>query len=115
MIAAFDSPDTSYEQIFPLGQPFKSQYALYAMREYMDSAVRRLKEAVATSAPEQKSAITDAYLDALVRVRKLVVAAISDPDVIDSSGSEVLKNRLAFTLMNTYLLTLRGMYFSNSP
>ncbi|KAF5521773.1 Ubiquitin carboxyl-terminal hydrolase 34 [Colletotrichum aenigma] len=107
MIAAFDSPDTSYEQIFPLGQPFKSQYALYAMREYMDSAVRRLKEAVATSAPEQKSAITDAYLDALVRVRKLVVAAISDPDVIDSSGSEVLKNRLAFTLMNTYLLTLR--------
>ncbi|KAF9874053.1 ubiquitin carboxyl-terminal hydrolase [Colletotrichum karsti] len=106
MLAAFDSPDTSYRQIFPLGQPFKCLYALYAMREYMDSAGRRLKEASSTPATRDDAAV-DAYLEALVRVRRLVVSAISDPELIESCASEMLKSRLTFSLMNAYTLTFR--------
>ncbi|KAF6837892.1 ubiquitin carboxyl-terminal hydrolase [Colletotrichum plurivorum] len=110
MLSEFDSPDTSYQQIFPPGQPFKSLYAMHAMKEYMDGAARRLKDAVSglsVSSDDERRAV-EAYLDALVRVRKLVVAAISDPVIIDSCESEALKNRLVFCLMNIYMLTFRG-------
>ncbi|KAL0931794.1 ubiquitin carboxyl-terminal hydrolase [Colletotrichum truncatum] len=105
MLAAFDSPDTSYHQIFPLGHTFKSLYAIYAMKEYMDSAARQLKEATSTISDDEVA--VELYLEALVRVRHLVVAAISDPAIIDSCPSETLKNRLTFSLMNAYMLTLR--------
>ncbi|OLN94047.1 Ubiquitin carboxyl-terminal hydrolase 34 [Colletotrichum chlorophyti] len=109
MLAAFDSPDTSYQQVFPAGQPFKSLYALYAMKDFIDTAARRLKdsESVVSDGDDPR---VKAYLDALFRVRKLVVAAISDGEVLGSCTTEVLKNRLAFNLMNIYGLTFRGMF-----
>lgn len=62
---------------------------------------------------DQRAAV-EAYLDALVRVRKLAVAAISDPMILDSCVSETLKSRLIFTLMNIYMLTFRGEHRSIS-
>ncbi|OHW90504.1 ubiquitin carboxyl-terminal hydrolase [Colletotrichum incanum] len=106
MLAAFDSPDTSYQQIFPPGQPFKSLYALYAMTEYMGTAGRRLKESE-SSIYDAGDPKVKAYLDALARVRALAVAAISDREILDGCASEALKNRLTFNLMNVYGLTFR--------
>ncbi|KAK2025583.1 ubiquitin carboxyl-terminal hydrolase [Colletotrichum zoysiae] len=106
MLAAFDSPDTSYRQIFPTGQPFKSLYALYAMTEYIATAGRRLRE-VQSSIYHADDARVVAYLEALVRVRALVVEAISDRDILEGCASEALKNRLTFNLMNVYGLTFK--------
>ncbi|GKT43979.1 uncharacterized protein ColSpa_04160 [Colletotrichum spaethianum] len=106
MLAAFDSSGTSYQQIFPSGQPFKSLYALYAMTEYIGTAGRRLKESESSISDAGDSKIR-AYLEALARVRTLVVAAISDREILDGCGSEALKNRLTFNLMNVYGLTFR--------
>ncbi|KAK2011477.1 ubiquitin carboxyl-terminal hydrolase [Colletotrichum eremochloae] len=106
MLAAFDSPDTSYQQIFPLGQPFKSLYALYAMTEYIATAGRRLREAE-SSISDADDARVGTYIEALVRVRALVVAAISDRDILGGCASEALKNRLTFNLMNVYGLTFK--------
>ncbi|KAL2881375.1 hypothetical protein SGCOL_003325 [Colletotrichum sp. CLE4] len=106
MLATFDSPDASYRQVFPSGQPFKSLYALYAMTEYIGAAGRRLNEAMATLA-DTVDADVDAYLDALVRVRALVVAAISDREILGDCASGALQNRLTYNLMNVYGLTFR--------
>ncbi|KAK1598546.1 ubiquitin carboxyl-terminal hydrolase [Colletotrichum navitas] len=106
MLAAFDSPDTSYQQIFPSGQPFKSLYALYAMTEYIATAGRRLRE-VQSSISDADDARVGTYLEALTRVRALVVAAISDRDILVGCASEALKNRLTFNLMNVYGLTFK--------
>ncbi|WQF76050.1 Putative ubiquitin specific protease, papain-like cysteine peptidase superfamily [Colletotrichum destructivum] len=106
MLAAFDSPTTSYQQIFPSGQPFKSLYALYAMTEYIGTAGRRLKESESTIS-DSGDAKVESYLDALARVRALVVAAISDREVLEGCASEALRNRLSFNLMNVYGLTFR--------
>ncbi|KAK1691356.1 ubiquitin carboxyl-terminal hydrolase [Colletotrichum godetiae] len=106
MLATFDSPDASYRQVFPSGQPFKSLYALYAMTEYIGAAGRRLNEAMATLA-DTVDADVDAYLDALVRVRALVVAAISDCEILGDCASGALQNRLTYNLMNVYGLTFR--------
>ncbi|OHF02610.1 ubiquitin carboxyl-terminal hydrolase [Colletotrichum orchidophilum] len=106
MLATFDSPDTSYRQVFPSGQPFKSLYALYAMTEYIGSAVRKLNEDTMVITDAVDSDI-DAYLDALVRVRALIVAAISDRGILGDCASEALQNRLTYNLMNVYGLTFR--------
>ncbi|KAJ0301866.1 hypothetical protein COL516b_007371 [Colletotrichum fioriniae] len=106
MLATFDSPDTSYRQVFPSGQPFKSLYALYAMTEYIGAAGRRLNEATVTLT-DAVDADIDAYLDALVRVRALVVAAISDREILGDCASGTLQNRLTYNLMNVYGLTFR--------
>ncbi|KAK1537463.1 ubiquitin carboxyl-terminal hydrolase [Colletotrichum costaricense] len=106
MLATFDSSDASYRQVFPSGQPFKSLYALYAMTEYIGAAGRRLTEAAATLT-DAVDADVDAYLDALVRVRALVVAAISDREILGDCASGALQNRLTYNFMNVYGLTFR--------
>ncbi|TEA16209.1 Ubiquitin carboxyl-terminal hydrolase 34 [Colletotrichum sidae] len=106
MTAAFDSADTPYRQVFPPGQPFKSLYALYAMKEYINTATHRLKEAASIPSDDERAA-PEAYLEALMRVRRLIVAAVADPEIIESGGSDHLKNRLGFILMYTYMLSLK--------
>lgn len=82
---------TTYEDVFPVGQPLKSLYALYAIQKYL-----------ASLSPMNAPSDSGIYGDALQRILKLVIAAISDPEVIDSGSGVILKAKLAARLVQQY-------------
>ena len=110
ILTAFENPATSYRDIFPLGQPFKSLYALHALREYLST--RQLKSNVMqVSSPDgerQVDTATDRQ-DALVRAISLIVAAICDPEVVERSSSESLQLKLSLELVDNFVQLLKGM------
>lgn len=89
----------TYQEIFPVGQPLKSLYALYAIQEYLDtqsSLSRSNNDAVF-------------YERALLRALTLIVCAICDRDVVDKGSGAELKILLALRLVELLLAILRGM------
>lgn len=42
LLANFESEDVSYKEVFPLGRPFKSLYAIYALREYIRTQLQHV-------------------------------------------------------------------------
>ncbi|RDL38126.1 Cysteine proteinase [Venustampulla echinocandica] len=91
LLTDFDSEATSYTEIFPQGQPFKSLYAIHTLREYI-------------AGQSQKGGVKSS---AMARAISLVVAAISDPDVLGSSGSEELRDCLALHLIDCLVQFLK--------
>ncbi|KAI5863136.1 hypothetical protein GGS23DRAFT_568448 [Durotheca rogersii] len=108
MLAAFEDPETSYRDIFPLGQPFKSLYALHALREYLNT--RRLKSNVMQVSSQdhdsQLRSTTDRQ-DALARAMSLIVAAICDPEVVELGSSEALQLQLSLDLVDNFVQLLK--------
>lgn len=104
-MAAFETTSTSYKEIFPAGHPFKSLYAVYAMKEYIESARRR--EYSKQPDGDVESVIT--YTDALRRAVSLIAAAISDKDVTEPSSSERIEESLNLCLMNFLVQLLIGI------
>ncbi|PKS12676.1 hypothetical protein jhhlp_000884 [Lomentospora prolificans] len=97
ILEVLDSNSTPYLELFPLGQPFKCLYAIYALVEYTDAARRRRK----TSLPSfEGDGTSNPYKEAMERVLMLIFAAISDPDVIDKCPTGHLKSQLSLQLMN---------------
>lgn len=104
ILTAFEDPDTSYRDIFPFGQPFKSLYALHALREYLNT--RRLKSNVMqVSAQDSETQVktTNDQEDALTRAMSLIVEAICDPEVVERGSSEELALRLSLELVDNFL------------
>ncbi|KAI1457701.1 hypothetical protein F4805DRAFT_427886 [Annulohypoxylon moriforme] len=108
ILTTFENPATSYRDVFPLGQPFKSLYALHALREYLST--RQLKSNVMqVSSPDGEGQVDTANdrQDALVRAISLIVAAICDPEVIDRSSSEGLQLKLSLELVDNFVQLLK--------
>lgn len=87
-----------YSDVFPIGQPLKSLYALHAIREHLNSLC-----------PEQQPQEADKYRDALRRALALVVSALRDHEVISKTSRENLKAALALQLVEQLFAILRGM------
>ncbi|KAI1143859.1 hypothetical protein F5Y05DRAFT_8632 [Hypoxylon sp. FL0543] len=108
ILTAFESPTTSYRDVFPIGQPFKSLYALHALREYLST--RRLKYNVMQGSSQdcdvQEKSATDQQ-DALARAISLIVAAICDPEVVERGSSEVLQLKLSLELVDNFVQLLK--------
>lgn len=101
ILCALESETTTYQDLFPIGHPLKSLYALHAIREYLSS-----QSALAKSQQENIF-----YDGALRRILGLVTFAISDRAVIDNSSGVELKAALATRLVEQLLATLRGNIF----
>lgn len=101
ILCALESETTTYQDVFPVGHPLKSLYALHAIRDYLNSQS-------AVSKLQQERILYDG---ALRRVTRLVVLAISDRAVIDHSVGAELKAILATRLVEQLLANLRGKIF----
>ncbi|KAF4629829.1 hypothetical protein G7Y89_g8311 [Cudoniella acicularis] len=91
LLKDFDSAATSYSEIFPQGQPFKLLYVIHALREYITSQ-------------SQKGPVSG---EALTRAISLVVAAISDKDVLGNCTSDDLRDCLALHLIDCLVQFLK--------
>jgi len=101
----FHSPSSSYKEIFPAGQPFKSLYALYALRVFLNSTRRNNDGDVLLSGDAS-------FLDlqsALKRAMKLIVDALSDDDVVERTASKDIEVMLFLQLIEFYQELLKGM------
>ncbi|KAJ8130325.1 hypothetical protein O1611_g3307 [Lasiodiplodia mahajangana] len=109
ILAAFESPDTSPRDVFPLRQPFKSLYAIHALREYLHT--RRLKNTVMHASSHEvatQQQLTSDHQDAVTKAMSLIVAAICDPDVINQCSNEEMKLQLGLELVDTFAQLLKG-------
>ncbi|KAI2639698.1 hypothetical protein GGS26DRAFT_541160 [Hypomontagnella submonticulosa] len=108
ILRAFEDHAISYREIFPLGQPFKSLYALHALREYLST--RRLRSnvmQVSLQDNETQEKTTNDQQDALARAMSLIVSAICDSEVVERGSSETLRLQLSLELVDTYAQLLK--------
>lgn len=105
ILCVLESETTTYKDVFSIGHPLKSLYALHAIRDYLSSqsALAKLK---------QEKILYDG---ALRRVIGLVTFAISDRAVIDDSTGAELKAALATRLVEQLLAIMRGKVFRGPP
>ncbi|KAI0840468.1 hypothetical protein F5Y06DRAFT_262834 [Hypoxylon sp. FL0890] len=108
ILTAFENPATSYRDVFPIGQPFKSLYALHALREYLST--RRLKNNVMQGSSQdceiQEKTANDQQ-DALAKAISLIVAAVCDPEVVERGSSEGLQLKLSLELVDNFVQLLK--------
>ncbi|KAI0446011.1 hypothetical protein F4803DRAFT_559647 [Xylaria telfairii] len=107
ILAAFESPSTSPRDVFPLGQPFKSLYAIHALREYLNT--RRLKNTMHASSHEAttEEQLRNDQQDAVAKAMSLIIAGICDPDVIDRCFNEDMRLQLALELVDSFVQLLK--------
>ncbi|KAK9775074.1 hypothetical protein SCAR479_08348 [Seiridium cardinale] len=106
ILAAFESPDTSYLDVFPLGEPFKCLYTIHALREYLNT--RRLRFQAMQISPQISDSgqkVVPGQED-LFKAMSLLVAAIEDLEVVGRCPTESLKMELSFHLVETFVQLL---------
>lgn len=86
------SSNTSYLEIFPIGQPFKSLYAIHSLREFIGLSFQKKGHADETN---------------LSRAISLIVAAISDKTVLNGCANSELNNALTLQLLDCLILLLK--------
>ncbi|CAD6506520.1 BgTH12-07747 [Blumeria graminis f. sp. triticale] len=84
--------NTPYSEIFPSGQPFKSLYAIHGLHEYNSS--RQPKKGAAAEVASSRAV-------------SLIIAAISDPAVLDGCENTEVRDSLALQLIDCLLLLLK--------
>lgn len=78
--AMFDSDTTSYRDLFLRGQPFKTLYAIHALRDYIDASLQIHTQ---QKLPYGGGVLSDqAEQAALRRSLHLTVKALSDKDIL---------------------------------
>ncbi|KAL2271630.1 hypothetical protein VTJ83DRAFT_1001 [Remersonia thermophila] len=102
VVGAINDTSLSYVDTFPLGQPFKSLYAVHALLEHLGSWRRG---SVASASESQAPAVSRA--EALVRAMDLVVQAILDPQVIARCPTQELQVELGSALLQLYSFLLK--------
>ncbi|KAI1124983.1 hypothetical protein F5Y10DRAFT_248045 [Nemania abortiva] len=108
ILAALESSDTSPRDVFPLRQPFKSLYAIHALREYLHT--RRLKNTVMQASSHEvtkQQQLTNDHQDAVTKAMSLIVAAICDPDIINQCSNGEMKLQLGLELVDTFVQLLK--------
>ncbi|KAK1751703.1 ubiquitin carboxyl-terminal hydrolase 34 [Echria macrotheca] len=117
MMKATADPSTPYQAIFPLGQPFKSLYAIYALKEHLAAQRRQSTSDTDPQQGEDTEATGDTgvmYSTYLLRAMKLVVSAISDEAVIANCSSQVWKSELSCSLLECFLSLLADPHLPES-
>lgn len=97
ILATIEQADPNYHHVFPADQPLKSLYAVHAIQEYL-----RIQFSLAKSNNEHGP-----YNNSLARALRLVVWAISNPQVADANSSEELRIRLGTGLVEQLLSILK--------
>lgn len=86
LLKSIDSNTTSYQQIFPPGQPYKSLYAVHTLLEYIEAAFHgRIDNEDPKDDPTDPGQ-SSAYMKALKTGMSLATQAISDKDVFDQTS-----------------------------
>jgi ubiquitin carboxyl-terminal hydrolase 34 len=104
VLELLDSSSTSYKDVFPPGQPFKSLYALHAIRDYI-AGVRRFDDTERSAAG---SASIRTLAVALKRTMSFIVAGIQDNDVTDRNSSKQVEMTLILHFVKCYTRLLSG-------
>lgn len=105
ILGAIRSPDVPHAEIFPSGQPLKSLYAVHVLREHMTS---QRKSQGAQSDGDQVGSEGPAaqYSAFLTRVMSLVVAAISDEEVLGQGPDPERQIDLTSALVDSFVRIL---------
>jgi len=111
LLEDFDSETSPYLDVFPLGQPFKSLYAIHALRQYVVGSSQQVslcQYRISTrSLIFSKGSVNESVL---ARATKLIVAAISDKDVLGQCASDDLRDCLALHFIDCLVQFLKGSY-----
>jgi ubiquitin carboxyl-terminal hydrolase 34 len=104
----FDT-DTSHSEIFPIGQPFKSLYAIHALKEYIVGQTQKVSSQLLFQ-QEQLAELKQGSVNetALTRAISLIIAALSDRDVLDHCASDDLRDCLALHLIDCFVHFMKG-------
>lgn len=108
ILEAFENPDTSHLDVFPLGEPFKCLYTVHALREHLNT--RRLRSLVRTNATDTGSSGATGQKETHLKTMSLVVAAIEDTNVIGRCRTEALQIELSQHLLDAFLQLLTGTF-----
>ncbi|KAK4196643.1 putative ubiquitin carboxyl-terminal hydrolase [Triangularia verruculosa] len=103
ILKTIDSPTLSFQEFFPMGQAFKSLYAVHALREYIAARRKQSNTAKADADGKRGQELLQLYADSLTRAMSLVVPAISN-DVAAHCPSRELRIELEMTLLDTFVL-----------
>jgi ubiquitin carboxyl-terminal hydrolase 34 len=113
ILGDIDSDTRSYSEIFPRGQPFKSLYAVHALRQHIVGQSQKVNEPriplLGGITNMCKGAVDKTTL---ARAVSLIVAAMSDPDVLRDCASE-LRDCLALHLIDCFVQLLKGIVTFN--
>ncbi|KAI0480668.1 ubiquitin carboxyl-terminal hydrolase [Xylariaceae sp. FL0804] len=107
-LAKFEDPKASYRDVFPLGQPFKSLYAIHALREFLST--QRLQSSVVQSSTqdrEDRRKSVDDQENAMVKAMSLIVGAIRDPKVVEECRNDELRLLLSYQLVDSFVQLLK--------
>lgn len=110
MLAEVESEDVSYKQIFPLGQPYKCLYAIHAIREYERAHGQHVSISLShlySAADLLQGAVNEA---ALMRATKLIVSALSDPELLSQIPEGELRDNMTLNLIDCLVMFLKGIY-----
>ncbi len=112
LLEDFDSETTPYLDVFPLGQPFKSLYAIHALRQYVGGSSQQVSHCkYPISSCSLISSKGSANESVMIRATKLIVAAISDKDVLGPCASDDLRDCLALHFIDCLVQFLKGSYY----
>ncbi|KAK4178441.1 putative ubiquitin carboxyl-terminal hydrolase [Triangularia setosa] len=102
ILKAIDRPSVRYQDLFPVGQSFKSLYAVHALREYLAARRKQLNTANSDTDSLNAQRSLRLYADSLTRVMSLVVPAISN-DVAAHCPSHELRIELELALLEMFV------------
>ncbi|KAH7160030.1 hypothetical protein B0J13DRAFT_119407 [Dactylonectria estremocensis] len=104
ILKSFDSDGSSYRDVFPPGQPYKSLYAVHALLQYTEAAFhgRVASEDSTSDGSSDRPSQPVGYAQAVKMSMSLIVQGISDEDVLDRA-SLTLRLKLSCALMHAFL------------
>jgi ubiquitin carboxyl-terminal hydrolase 34 len=116
VMKAIEDPSTPYSDIFPSGQPFKSLYAVHAVREYLASQRRKAPDGqLDVSADKADDMSSSPYPGHVQRAMALIVSAICDEEVIEQCPSQFWRIELSSSLVECLLSLLKGRMTGSAP
>lgn len=98
-LESIENPSTSYQSIFSVGQPYKTMYAVHALRQYLETQCMKFLGDLHALNGDSTALSDSAYVQSLSRVMSLIVSAFSDPDVISQDSSTELQVELGVSLV----------------
>ncbi|KAK5664214.1 hypothetical protein OQA88_430 [Cercophora sp. LCS_1] len=114
LLEAIESPSTTYPNLFPPGQPFKSLYAIHVMREVL--ATQRQSQSIDQLEEYLNSdkTVPCAYSESLNRAMALVVPAVLDKRVIGLNSDKKWEMELGSSLVECFVSLLKDLYLPAS-
>jgi ubiquitin carboxyl-terminal hydrolase 34 len=103
-----DDPSRQYLDTFPLGQPFKSLYAVHALHEYLGSSRPKSAASHTNGQDGDSEGCLSPRAACLIRVMSLLVPAICDPKVATQCPSRELQSELGSALVELFVSLLKG-------